>query len=204
MNRYEKFSTRSPGILGGEHFRQYSVLIPLIPVSGRISLLFEKRSGNLRHQPGEICFPGGKQEHDESYEQCAIRETKEELLVSSEQVEVFGPGDIYISPFNQMLHSFVGTLHNYQNTFNTDEVQKVITIPLDFFRDQKPEIYDSSIINRPPENFPYDSIPGGRQYPWKKGTHEVLFYRYEETVLWGMTAQIAKSAVDLIDTYHLL
>lgn len=204
MNEHERFSTRRPGIIGGQHFHQYSVLIPLILASDDIYLLFEKRSGSLKHQPGEICFPGGKQEKNESFEECALRETMEELLVSSEQIEIFGPGDVYISPFNQILLSFIGTLHDYQNTFSTDEVEKLIKIPLNFFRKQKPEQYDSSVINCPPENFPYDSIPHGEQYPWKKGTHEILFYHYEDTILWGMTAQIAKSAVDLIDEYHLL
>lgn len=180
------------------------MLIPLIYISGKTHLLFEKRSGKLKHQPGEICFPGGRQEGTESFEACAVRETVEELLVSSGQILVLGPGDVYISPFNQMLHSFIGEIRDYKNTFSTEEVEEIITVPLEFFQKQEPERFVSRVINEPPENFPYERIPGGEQYPWAKGTHDILFYRYGDVMIWGMTAQIAKSAVDLMNEYHIM
>lgn len=76
------------------------MLIPMIEISGTKYLLFEKRSNKLRRQPGEICFPGGKLESGESLQECAVRETVEELQVLPGQIEVLGPGDIYLSPFN--------------------------------------------------------------------------------------------------------
>lgn len=42
------------------------------------NILFLKRGAGGDH-PGEWCFPGGKQEGDETLEECAQRETKEEL-----------------------------------------------------------------------------------------------------------------------------
>ncbi|HAB62465.1 MAG TPA: CoA pyrophosphatase, partial [Lachnospiraceae bacterium] len=93
----EQFLLRQPGIIGEEEFRRYAVLVPLIDIDGITYLLFEKRSSTLRYQPGEICFPGGKHEAGESLQECAVRETVEELLVNQKQIEVIGPGDIYIS-----------------------------------------------------------------------------------------------------------
>lgn len=199
----EKFSTRQPDIIGEEKFRQYSVFVPMIDISGVTYLLFEKRSNKLRRQPGEICFPGGKREEGESFQDCAVRETVEELLIQQQQIEVIGPGDIYISPFNLVIHPFIGVIHNYQDTFSTDEVDQIIKIPLDFFRNHQPEKFESKLINEPPEDFPYEWIPGGIEYPWDKGTFDILFYQYEDFRIWGMTAQIANSVVKLMEKYNI-
>ncbi|WP_312441653.1 NUDIX hydrolase [Lacrimispora sp.] len=200
----EQFSTRRPGMIGEEKFRQYAVLIPLIRISGVTYLLFEKRSNELKRQPGEVCFPGGKLEAGESLQECAVRETVEELNVLPQQIEVIGPGDIYLSPFNLMIHPFIGIISDYQDTFSRDEVEEIIKIPLDFLCSQEPERFVSKLISEPPEDFPYEWIPGGVKYPWVKGTYDVLFYKYEDWIIWGMTAQIVKSAVNLMEKYHLI
>lgn len=165
--------------------------------------MFEKRSAKLRNQPGEICFPGGKLEPGESLQECAIRETMEELKICAQQIEILGPGDIYISPFNLMLHPFIGVLKEYQNTFSTDEVDEVIPVPLDFFYSREPERFESKLLHELPENFPYEWIPGGISYPWKKGSYEILFYHDKDLIIWGMTAQIAHSAVKLLKQYRI-
>lgn len=200
----EDFKIRRPGIIGEEKFRQYAVLAPLIETDNGLSFLFEKRSRKLNRQPGEICFPGGKLEKGESLEECAIRETMEEILVKRDQIEITGPGDIFVSPFNIMIHPFLGWIHDYKDSFSLDEVGSVIKVPLEFFRNHKPEGYKNKIINQPPEDFPYEWIPGGENYPWVNGTYDILFYKYENEVIWGLTARIVQSIVKLIDEYHLI
>ncbi len=196
--------TRQPSIIGADRCRQYAILIPLIQVSGTTCMLFEKRSAKLRRQPGEICFPGGKLEPGEALMECAVRETVEELNVKKEQIKLIGVGDIYISPFNLMIHPFIGEIVDYKDTFSLDEVEEIIKVPLDFFRNHPPEVFESKLINQPAEDFPYEWIPGGVNYPWSKGIHEVLFYRYENCTIWGMTAHIVRSAIRLIDEYKVL
>ena len=164
-------------------------------------MLLEKRSQNLRRQPGELCFPGGKLEPGETLLECAVRETVEELNVRKEQIDMIGIGDIYYSPFNIMIHPFIGEITDYKDTYSLDEVEEIIKVPLDFFQSHEPEIFVSTLINKPAENFPYEWIPGGTEYPWAKGKHEVLFYRYHEWNIWGMTAQIIRSAVKLIEEF---
>ena len=166
-------------------------------------MLFEKRSRNLRRQPGEICFPGGKLEPNESLLECAIRETVEELNIHKDQINILGTGDIYISPFNLMIHPYVGEIIHYRDTFSLEEVEDIIKVPLDFFRKHPPEVFESKLINEPAEDFPYDLIPGGINYPWAMGIHEVLFYRYQAWIIWGMTAQIVRSIIHLIDEYEI-
>jgi 8-oxo-dGTP pyrophosphatase MutT (NUDIX family) len=197
------FLNRQPGIIGADKCRQYAILVPLLRVDGHPYLLFEKRSDKLRRQPGEICFPGGKLEPEETLLECAIRETVEELSIQREQIMVIGVGDIYISPFNMMIHPFVGEISDYNDTFSIDEVEEIIKVPLDFFRNHQPEIFVSKLINEPAADFPYDWIPGGSDYPWAKGNHEVLFYRDHNWTIWGMTAQIVNSMMKLIDQYEI-
>lgn len=204
MENREKFLNRNIGIIGEEKFRQYSVLVPLIETTEGIFLLFEKRSDKLRRQPSEICFPGGKLEPDESLQECAVRETVEELQIYPQQIEVLGSGDVFISPFNLMIHPFIGVISDYKNTFSTDEVAETIKVPLKFFRNQQPVHFQSRIINKPPEDFPYEWIPYGENYPWEKGTYDIFFYKYENQIIWGITAHIVKSVVKLIDQYRLI
>lgn len=203
MNKIDEFSARKPRIMGEEQFRRYSVLLPLIKTSESTFLLFEKRSKNLRTQPGEICFPGGKLELNETMEQCAVRETQEELLITQQQIEIIGPGDVFVSPFNIMIYPFLGRIHHYEDTFSTDEVEKVIQIPLDFFRKQQPSQYENRLISKPPEDFPYEWVPGGENYPWINGSYDIFFYRYEEHIIWGMTAYILKGMLELMDEYKI-
>lgn len=203
LNR-DAFLIRQPNIIGNEQFKQYAVMAPLLDTSEGVLLLFEKRSNKLKRQPGEICFPGGKLEINETLQECAIRETMEELQVLRHQIELIGPGDIYLSPFNLMIHPFIGFIKDYQDSFSTDEVAEIIKIPLHFFRNQQPEHFESRLIHQLPEDFPYDWIPEGKSYPWSNGTHDIFFYKYENQIIWGMTAHLVKSVVKLIDQYKLL
>lgn len=200
----EDFLFRRPGMIGEEKFRQYAVFVPLIEYKETTYLLFEKRSKKLRRHPGEICFPGGKLELGETLQECAIRETMEELEITSSQIELIGPGDVYISPFNVMIYPFLGRIKDYKDTFGKDEVEEIIKIPFDFFKSHQPQQFETKVIHEPPKDFPYEWIPGGTKYPWAKGSYDLLFYSYENWIIWGMTAQIVKSIVELMAEYDIL
>ncbi|NEU34154.1 CoA pyrophosphatase, partial [bacterium LRH843] len=63
-----------------DEFLQFAVLVPLVQKQDELHVLFEVRAHHLRRQPGEICFPGGKIEPNDSTPQdAAVRETTEEL-----------------------------------------------------------------------------------------------------------------------------
>src|SRR3954463_16184130 len=104
-----KLNGHTPKILGSERFSKYAVLLPLLKKEDGIHVLLEVRSLELRRQPGEICFPGGRIDSQDSNEKAAaIRETVEELGINKEQISDIHPLDYMISPFGMIIFPYVG------------------------------------------------------------------------------------------------
>lgn len=171
---------------------RFSVFIPLIVVEGELHLLYEKRASTLRNQPGEISFPGGRVEEDESPEQAAVRETAEELLLPENKITLFGEGDFLVSPYHSVIYTFVGQIQEEfsEITPSTDEVERCFTVPLSYFLTHEPKKYETKVERIREKNFPYELIPGGKQYPFKGTRETTYFYQYEEEVIWGFTAKM--------------
>ena len=90
----DKFGAHRPTLQGARG--EYAVLVPLLDRPDGWHLLYEVRAAALHHQPGEVCFPGGKMEPGESPLDCALRETREELGVTPDQIEVLGQPDFVL------------------------------------------------------------------------------------------------------------
>lgn len=58
-----------------------AVMILIREEDGDSKIILEKRALNLKRQPGDICFPGGRIDGEESPKECAIRECCEELSI---------------------------------------------------------------------------------------------------------------------------
>ncbi|XP_044126671.1 peroxisomal coenzyme A diphosphatase NUDT7 isoform X2 [Bufo gargarizans] len=68
-----------------------SILLPLLIRQGKPYLLLTVRSLELKTMPGDVCFPGGRQDpSDEDDIQTALRETQEEIGLCPEQVQIIG------------------------------------------------------------------------------------------------------------------
>lgn len=167
-----------------------AVLIPLIKKEDGYHILFEIRSMKLKHQPGEICFPGGRKEKNETTLQTAVRETKEELLIDDSNLKIYGALDYFLSPAKIRVEPFLGELINYHGQYSFDEVDSIFTVPLRFFQENKPDIYYTDVQIHPQTSFPFQDVPYGKNYPWAKGKYEVCFYRYKNHIIWGMTAKM--------------
>ncbi|MEW9123284.1 MAG: CoA pyrophosphatase [Thermotaleaceae bacterium] len=181
-------------------YQDFSVLVPLLQVQDELHLLFEVRAESLKTQPGEICFPGGKIEPGESPVDCARRETCEELGIPEDEIEIFGPLDYVVTPYNFILYPYLGALPSAALDaipFNVQEVGEIFTVPLHFFF-QGPQEYIINVEMAPHTSFPYEKIQGGKNYNWKKGYSTVHFYEYGNYIIWGMTARIIKNLVEII------
>ena len=193
----DKFKTHKPKLIGEDDFYKASVLIALIENGDDYDVLFEVRSNKIPDQPGDVCFPGGGVEPDESYEEAAIRETCEELLIEPSQIQIIGPTDI-MHIRNTMIYPYVGILTDYKDSFSTEEVAEVFRVPLRFFLETEPDAYLVDAMAQPEEGFPYELIQGGRDYQWRVMHTKELFYQYEGHVIWGLTARMLNAFLKLI------
>lgn len=153
-----------------------AVLIPFLIRDGAYHVLYEIRAAKLRSQPGEICFPGGRIEAGENPMETAIREATEELCIDRNKIEIVGALDDTIGPGAVPLFTYIGVLHDYEGTWSRAEVDKIFSLPLDWILTHDPDIYKIRLERQMPEDFPYEYVPGGRNYRWREQAYSVPFY----------------------------
>ena len=196
MKSIDMFKNRSPKALGKR--REYSVMLLITEIDGEDHLVLEKRASTLKSQPGDICLPGGSIDPGESPIEASIRETMEELGVDKEEIELIGPMDYFISPYGQTMYPFVARVNHTDFQPNPDEVDRLIFVPLSFFEKKSPLIYEIDLTAKMGEDFPYHLIENGKDYPFRKAVNKQYFYKYGDIVIWGFTAQIVKSFIDIL------
>ncbi|MBM7691125.1 8-oxo-dGTP pyrophosphatase MutT (NUDIX family) [Peribacillus deserti] len=199
-NIFDKLKEHTPTILGSERFSKYAVLLPLMKKEGEIHVLFEVRSLEMRRQPGEICFPGGRIDSNDSDEKgAAIRETVEELGIPKENIDNVYPIDYLISPYGMIVYPFVGWIERPEDIkVNPAEVGETFTVPLTFFLNSPPKIYNVNFKAEPEDDFPIDLLVGGENYQWRPRQLEEYFYLYEDKVIWGLTARILSHFIEVL------
>lgn len=187
---------RKPRLDNELDFFRSAVLIPLVESREGVSVLFERRSAELKWQPGEICFPGGKiEQYDQDPADTAVRETMEELGVTRECVEIIGPMDFIASPLGVLIYPFVGYLTDITGLQpNQGEVGEVFRVPLSFLLQTRPMTAHMELATRPMSDFPFTLLDYNYSSDWKRRkTYPVQFYHYQDYVIWGLTAKILDS-----------
>ena len=114
-------------------FRHYAVMIPMVVRDDGIHVMYEVRAKDLDRQPGEICFPGGEQEAGETWQECALRETWEEIGIPPESVEMFDELTTIYGAGRFAMHCFPALVDPEavdQMQISADEVDQVFTVPL--------------------------------------------------------------------------
>jgi 8-oxo-dGTP pyrophosphatase MutT (NUDIX family) len=115
--------------------RQASVLVPLILQPDAEQLLFTQRSGNLSDHPGQIAFPGGARDaQDSSPADTALRETEEEIGVHAQSIRLVGSLDPIRTSSGFSVTPIVGVMiWPVPLQLDSIEVDSVFTIPLAWF-----------------------------------------------------------------------
>jgi 8-oxo-dGTP pyrophosphatase MutT (NUDIX family) len=112
-----------------------AVLVPLIvvPESDSPHVVLTKRRADLRRHAGEVSFPGGRRDPDDSdLSVTALREAEEEIGLARGSVELLGELPA-ISTFatNYLIHPFVGQIAASQRwEVSPREVDAVLELPL--------------------------------------------------------------------------
>jgi 8-oxo-dGTP pyrophosphatase MutT (NUDIX family) len=210
--KFIKNLPKDTNVMGRDRYFNSAVLVPLVKIEGEYYLLFQKRAANIR-QGGDICFPGGGyEEEDKSFEDTALRETKEELGIKRKNIKILGQLDTYVAPIGAVIESFVGVIKKKavdKMVIDKREVEKTILIPIKFFKEHEPEVYTLKYEVHPytitedgekEVHFPVEELglPETYHKPWGHKRHKVWVYKYEGEVIWGITAVIVN---DLLKRY---
>lgn len=162
----------------GRALRPAGVLVPINVVDGEARVYLTKRSSALRHHPGQIAFPGGKQDdEDRNIVDTALREAREEIGLLEDQVRVIGT-----SPFHETVTSFkvtpvIGLIEGlFTPVLEPGEVEEVFHVPL------------SHVFE--PKNF---AVQSRRWRGMRRHYYTVPFGPY---YIWGATARILRSLSD--------
>jgi len=196
---------KNPNIMGKEEFINTAVLVPLIYASGQYHFLFEERAKSIR-QGGEICFPGGfyQEKIDKNFEQTAIRETKEELGIDASQIEILGSMDTLLAPMGVTVDPYIGVIQVddiNQLNYDRNEVARIFLLPVSYFQNNLPEIYQVKLKAHPYEKkangeikifLPVEKLglPERYHHEWGGVPLNVYVYQTPESLIWGLTAKI--------------
>lgn len=158
--------------------RPASVLVPLRDRGSGPSVLLTRRAARLKHHPGQISFPGGKQdEGDASPLAAALREADEEIGLPSDRVTILGQFDSHETVTNFLVTPFVGLIDpDFEPRIDRTEVDEVFEVPLSFLVD--PANLQIHQFTRLGHQRSYFAIPFGPHY------------------IWGATARMLKALAD--------
>ena len=166
---------------GPAHLRAAAVLVPIVVGGESDKLLLTRRSEKLRHQPGDIAFPGGSVDsRDPSPLATALRESREEVGLGSRDVTVLGQMDERGTVTGFRITPFVGVVAGPYRFRPNEEVAALLEVPIDALR--APGVLE---VER-------------RRLP--DGIHrDVYHYHFEGNDIWGITGQLIKEFLDLIE-----
>ena len=151
--------------------------MPLID-RGDITVLLTQRTAHLDAHAGQISFPGGRVEPDDpDHVAAALRETREEVGIPADRVEIIGRLDDYITGTGFRVAPVVGVVRPpFQVQADPFEVAEVFEVPLDFVLDPANHEQHSRIVNGIERR--YYVLPYEGRYIWG-ATAGMLINLYE-------------------------
>lgn len=143
-----------------------SVLFPVVMREDGATVLLTRRTEHLKDHPGQISFPGGRAEvSDASPAHTALRETEEEIGLSSVHIEIIGYLPDYLTVTGFCITPVVALVTPpFALRPDPFEVAEVFEVPLAFLMDaanhqQHTAFYRGKLR-------PYLAMPYGDYFIW--------------------------------------
>ncbi|MFA7586771.1 MAG: CoA pyrophosphatase [Novosphingobium sp.] len=156
--------------VGMTGFRPAAVLIAFTeqPEPG---ILLLHRPSNMRAHPGQVAFPGGKIDGNETPVEAALREANEELGIDPDLVRVIGTSDLYRTHSGYEITPVLATVPaGIAIQPNPTEVAQWFKAPAAFVLDPANQME--------------------RWVEWEKGTRPYYEILWQDHNIWGVTAAL--------------
>ncbi len=163
-----------------EFSSQAAVLMPIFERDGQPHFLLTRRTEEVQTHKGQISFPGGMRDGDETLVRTALRETFEEIGIEESCIDILGRFHDYLSITDSLVAPFAGYIEGpFTPRPQLTEVAEILYVPFQIFRE--PSRLRIERWNR-------------------KGLEmDVYFYSYGPNEIWGLTARIIRDFLDTID-----
>ena len=134
----ERIAWSNPKIIDKKIMRSAAVLVPLIDYPDEMRVLLTVRASSLSVHPGQVAFPGGKMEaFDASPEETALRETREEVGLGRQSIDLLGRLNPYTTETGFAVMPVVGVVNTIAETIpDPREVDTIFEVPLSFISDE--------------------------------------------------------------------
>jgi 8-oxo-dGTP pyrophosphatase MutT (NUDIX family) len=154
--------------------RPAAVLVPIV-LRPEITVLLTQRSADLRSHAGQISFPGGRMDPEDSGPlACALREVREEIGLLPASIEPVGYLDSYRTGSGFQIVPVVGLVRpGFTLMLDPAEVADAFEVPLRFLMD--------------PDNHRQDSRE------WRGRRRFFYAMTYGERYIWGATAGMLRN-----------
>jgi len=164
----------------GNELTPAAVLIPLIMYENELKILLTQRTIHLYDHPGQISFPGGRSDpEDTSAIDTALREAEEEIGLPASRVEVLGSLPHYLTITGYQVTpvvSLVDAGHSYKP--DEFEVADIFEVPMSYL--MNPHHHEQRMWQSP------------------QGYRRFYAMPYENKFIWGATAGMLRNL------YHFL
>ena len=164
--------------------REAAVLVPFLRIENAWHILYIRRANypGDRHS-GQVAFAGGKRDDvDDDLLATALREAREEVGIVADDVEVLGHINHHHTISEFQVRPYVGVMPwPYQLKLDDVEVARAFTMPLNWLAQAS--------------NYRTEE----RQHPDSKRPWPVVYYDlYDGEMLWGATARMTLSLIDVL------
>ncbi|HQV41128.1 MAG: CoA pyrophosphatase [Moraxellaceae bacterium] len=144
----------------------------LIPVTDEYvpHIILTRRASHMNSHAGEVAFPGGKRDSsDASIIATALRESREEIGLPEDRVEVIGELDSFVSKIGLRVQPIIGMVEPGQLLVpNPEEIESIFRVPVEYFLTEK--------------------VSYTHRFRFMGQDVTVPSFNYGDYVIWGLTA----------------
>ncbi len=168
---HQRLENYTPSVIP-QDLPEAAVLLALTTQQPQPEIIFTQRSANLTSHAGQVAFPGGKKDPEDSdlYE-TALREAEEEIALPRESVQLIGKLSQVVSRQGIVVNPYIGVVEGkHQLTANEGELDAIFNVPVAHFLTNDPDCFDC--------------------IRHSAGALYIPCYFYQEYEIWGLSAMI--------------